>query len=339
MSWFEQLTGVSESSSEHVHRNLTVSGQTLISKVNGAKWDIGQLETPTLSELRTRVAAIKTRGTLSIGEVIADVSALHVDPVNSTAFFQVASQFNLLEMTSPKISPEAGVGIYENDRTQGPACAIACGAGTIYRNYFVPIAGQLGQTEGRQLDCIADLGAALGNDNESLWRMQNGYALASAAGLRKIAQRLDTATETERDALRTCLRIGLQWHTQVTLAQDQRQSAQTVSQRVTQAYCSALPVAYSSETSERWQAFARLVLEASYEATLCAAVLNRHATGNNRVFLTLLGGGVFGNAPIWIIDAIKRAIECFREHDLQIVVVSHRTPNALLRRLWQTCEP
>jgi hypothetical protein len=30
-------------------------------------------------------------------------------------------------MVSPNITPEAGVGIYENDRTQGPACAVAAG--------------------------------------------------------------------------------------------------------------------------------------------------------------------------------------------------------------------
>jgi len=30
-----------------------------------------------------------------------------------------------------------GVTRYQHDHTQGPACAIACGAATIYRNYFV----------------------------------------------------------------------------------------------------------------------------------------------------------------------------------------------------------
>jgi len=62
---------------------------------------------------------------------------LHCDIENTNALFQAASQFNLLEMIVPHISPEQGVDRYENDFTQGPACAIACGAGTIYRNYFV----------------------------------------------------------------------------------------------------------------------------------------------------------------------------------------------------------
>jgi hypothetical protein len=36
-------------------------------------------------------------------------------------------------MVSPRVTPEDGVGIYDLDRTQGPACAVAAGAGTIYR--------------------------------------------------------------------------------------------------------------------------------------------------------------------------------------------------------------
>lgn len=47
------------------------------------------------------------------------------------ALFQVASQFNLLEMINPNITPEMGIDRYEFDRTQGPICAMSCGAETI----------------------------------------------------------------------------------------------------------------------------------------------------------------------------------------------------------------
>ena len=57
-----------------------------------------------------------------------------------------------------------------------PACAIAAGAATIYRNYFVPMDVGIGQAEDRQIDCLADIGAAPGNDAGSLWRMRKGYA-------------------------------------------------------------------------------------------------------------------------------------------------------------------
>ncbi|MBY4594626.1 hypothetical protein K3217_03625 [bacterium BD-1] len=104
-------------------------------------------------------------------------------PEYEGALFQVASQFNALEMISPTVTPEEGVTRYACDRTQGPACAMAAGAATTYRNYFVPVGDQIGQTALRQLDGLADIGAelsrALGRPVSDLWSMQNGYALAS----------------------------------------------------------------------------------------------------------------------------------------------------------------
>lgn len=85
-------------------------------------------------------------------EVVADTQALHLDKANAGAIFQVASQFNLLEMIGPNATPRDGVGIYEYDQTQGPVCAIACGAGTIYRNYFARLNDSVGQTNGEQVD-------------------------------------------------------------------------------------------------------------------------------------------------------------------------------------------
>ena len=42
-------------------------------------------------------------------------------------------------------TPEMGVTGYVNDRTQGPCCAIACGAGTVYRNYLAPVRDSAGR--------------------------------------------------------------------------------------------------------------------------------------------------------------------------------------------------
>ena len=59
------------------------------------------------------------------------------------------------------MTPEHGVTRYQHDHTQGPACAIAAGAATIYRNYFAPVGGSHGQTTERQFDGLADLGETL----------------------------------------------------------------------------------------------------------------------------------------------------------------------------------
>lgn len=314
--WFETLTSFSEESPEQVRSNLTHDGTKLVSRVNVRQFTCGELETPSLAELRQRMQSSEpSPGKTSVREVIANVQDLHTNEMNAGALFQVASQFNLLEMVSPGITPEHGVGIYENDRTQGPACAIAAGAGTIYRNYFVPVNGQTGQSTTNQIDCLSDLGTALGNSDDRLWEMRNGYALATKSGLIEIGDRLRNCSDSERDRLRELLRIGIQWDTQVTL--------NDFTHRVSQAYCSALPVAYSPHSSSLWSEFAVLVLEASYEATICAAILNSLRTGKNTVFLTLLGGGAFGNDTNWIIHAIQRAINLYDRCDLDLAIVSY----------------
>ncbi len=239
---------------------------------------------------------------------------------------QAASQFNLLEMAAPSVTPEAGVAIYEHDHTQGPACAVAAGAATIYRNYFVPVQGQPGQTATRQLDGLAEVGAALGNNDGELWTMRNGYALASESGLKHICTQLQTMTPTQRDELASKLRVGVHWDVEVTLP--------ATGHTLTQVYGSALPIAYGDAPVPLWEPFARLVLEASYEATLWAAVLNRQRTANRRVFLTLLGGGVFGNPSRWILDALMLALQRVGDCDLDVSVVSYGQSNReLCRRL------
>jgi hypothetical protein len=316
--WFEKLTGFYEESPAQVRENLTVEDGVLKSLVNGEEYKCGLLETPSLGELRNRVFNSKIPNrTISVKEVVSDVQTLHCDKSNSGSLFQVASQFNLLEMPSPQITPEQGVGDYENDHTQGPACAVAAGAGTIYRNYFADVNGKKGQSFDNQIDCLADLGKALGNSDNHLWEMKNGYAFASEFGLREIASKIRLMSEHEIDDLRKLLRIGVQWDTEVTISN----SKHTVSQ----AYCSALPVAYSQLSAKLWVEFARIILEASYEATICAGILNYLNTGNNKLYLTLIGGGVFGNEMNWIIDALHRSLLLYKDVGLDVAIVSRRT--------------
>ncbi len=124
MNWFQSLTGFPETTAGEVRKNLTVAGEMMTSRVNDRVMACGRLETPSLAELRQRVRQITAPGgSISVSEVVANVQELHTNPANAGALFQVASQFNLLEMASPSATPELGVGIYEYDHTQGPACA------------------------------------------------------------------------------------------------------------------------------------------------------------------------------------------------------------------------
>ena len=316
--WFQQRFGFREQDPDQVRENLHLEGRRIRSRVNGVDVGCGWLECPRLETLRGLDRRLPTDGASRVTEVIGDVADLHRDPAHAGALFQAASQFNLLEMVSPDVPPEAGVGGYSNDRTQGPACAVACGGGTVYRNYFVPVDGGLGQGADRQIDTLADLEAALGHGH---WTMRNGYALAHTDGLDAIAAHLGDASTAERDRLRGLVRVGVQHDVDVL----------DTHHRVTQVYAAALPVAYGSPPTEAWAPFARLVLEAAYEATLRIARIWQAEP----VFLTLLGGGVFGNADDWIEDAIVRAVERIPGLDIRIVSYGQADPRVqrIRRRL------
>ena len=316
-NWFEKLVGFSESDGyDAVQSRLTVEGDELVSTVNGKRYGIGELTLPTLAELRARVNP--SRGQSSSARiVVADVQKLHSEPEFEGALFQVASQFNLLEMVSERVTPEQGVTGYIYDGTQGPACAMAAAAGTIYRNYFVPVGDRVGQTRNHQLDALAGVGAALsdhiGLPVSELWNMQNGYALCTREGLTAISSLLDTASEEVIDGLRSTLAIGLHRNVEVTDGSGRR---------VSQAYCSALPVAYSSLPKGDWASFGRLVLQASYEAVMLAAAEQVCNGGSNMLLLTRIGGSAFGNGDDWIDSAIERAMDMVKDAGLDIVFVA-----------------
>ncbi len=332
-NWFAKLVGFDEDGYEATRRRLLIEGEELVSTANGERYGIGTLSVPTLAELRSRVE-LPERGRSTVGHVIGDARALHSEPEFEGALFQVASQFNLLEMTGPSVTPDDGVTRYAGDPTQGPACAMAAGAATIYRNYFAPVDGEPGQTRERQLDALGPLGAALASQLDrpvsELWSMRNGYALCTERGLDAIATLLADCTDDRRDELRGQLAIGVHRDVEVT---DVRARPRRL---VSQAFCSALPVAYGEGRRSHWESFARLVLEASYEATLLTAAEHAAAGASNSVLLTRVGGGVFGNADEWIDDAIVRALGIVEQAGLDVRLVSrgqvHPSSRAIAER-------
>ncbi|MFE5408986.1 hypothetical protein [Microbacterium sp. NPDC056569] len=325
MDWFERLTGFREETGpegyDATREKLRVDGDELVSTVDGRRYGIGALEVPTLEDLRRRTT-IATGGRTTVRCVTGDARAMHADPGLAGALFQVASQFNLLEMAGPSVTPEDGVARYAHDHTQGPACAIAAGAATIYRNYFAEVDGQQGQTSERQIDGLSRVGAALAEKRnttvDALWTMRNGYALCTPEALTAVAD-LSTA---EADELRGLLAIGLHRDVEVTDVREDRRRI------VSQAFCSALPVAYGAGHPSEWEAFARLILEATYEATLLAA-----AERGRTVLLTRVGGGVFGNDDAWIDDAIVRALGIVEHAGLDVRLVSYHEVHPSFREI------
>lgn len=324
--WFKKLTGFNELSIDFIKENLVVKDDKIFSIVNNKFYQFGSLEVSTLESLKKQSNFVQVKDSkIKVSEVVDDVQRLHIDKENKNALFQAASQFNLLEMIGPHITPEMGIDRYENDYTQGPACAIACGAGTIYRNYFAPVKDGIGQTEERQIDCLDLIALELNNSELELWKMKNGYAMVNQEGLLTINKKINNLNESERELLKEKLKIGIQWNTEVTIADS--------SQLVSQVYCSALPVSYSTLDSFYWESFARLILEATYEATFHSALLNIKKHNSNKLFLTLVGGGAFGNDIDWIYESLERTIIKFENTPLDVKIVSYGASNSLIKKL------
>ena len=89
-------------------------------------------------------------------------------------------------------------------------------------------------------------------------------------------------------------------------------------------------MAYTKGTGvKEWEAVARGVLDGMYEATLgVGARLSRERGGERvKVYLTLVGGGAFGNPMTWIHGAIERAVRKYRGAELDVFLV-HYSPVA-----------
>lgn len=367
--WFSLLFGFSEASWAEVERWLAVvpseggSGHQLVSRVNGASYSVGTFSTPMLREMRSRVDEFSLPGRLTVTNECGDVAAKHGENMYST--FQVASQFNCLEFAEPLVVPEDGVTGYSRDRTQGPACSIACGPATVYRNNFVQLmrvdeieGGYIsqqgcrtlevphrGQTRGRMINNLVNVSKVLGNLHGSMFAVQGGYTQSDESRLAVLNATISKLqAEGSSDDVRAALRVGVHEDVQVT-SSNWGQQLLGEGCTVTQVFGSACAVSYSVGTKlESWEQFAILILEASYEATLCAALLTaqRHPAepGARRVFLTSLGGGVFGNPMEWIVAAMRRACDRYKDYDLDVRVVTYAGEvHPLLRQLERDFSP
>jgi hypothetical protein len=313
--WFETLFGFPEGSYEETRARFVLQGNTLRSLVNGRAFSVGTFTTPTLASLREAAKGMRPGRPIVTHETIGDVLELHALAENEGALFQVASQLNCLEFAGPDELPEDGVTQYAFDPTQGPACALAAGAATVFRNYFVDVDGERGQTASRQIDNLAGVVRALGHP---VVDVRNGYTFSDAA---RLALAAELIARGDRDALMGELAIGLQVDVDVTFSR--RWAPPETPRRVSQAFCSALSCGYASGTLDEWEPLATLVLDGAYEATLLAAVVS----GCERVWLTFLGGGAFGNHPSWIATAIARALDRVSHHALDVRIAHFRRIN------------
>ena len=328
--WFEEQFGFEETG-ENVTNYFQYDWENKIlrSSKNQKAFYVGDFETPSVKELQEKVKSMsfisRDLGGLTFENIIGDATQLHLAEENASSVFQVASQFNCLEMVGPRMTPEMGITIYQDDGTQGPRCAMACPAATVFRNYFWNGRGQLGGDR-NQINTAKDLEIILGNDEGSYWSMKNGYMMPSRSdAMKEVGDRI-SGEDGLRDSLFLNGRVGIHWDTVVVPG---------AGHRMTQVFCSAVPITYTQTGKgtkpKDWKTLAEIILESAYQATiLTGAILAKKSNKRVTVFLTQLGGGAFGNPSPWICAAIEKSLVSALDEPLDVKLVNYArmpTPN------------
>jgi hypothetical protein len=265
----------------------------------GRTWAAGRFETPSLGELRARVAARPRAGdgrlALSVlrgAHPLTDIGTLQAT-APPRSLFQVASQFNCLESPGPYLVP---VRDYPGDPTQGPRASVSAFPGTFLRHYRAPAADgtRFVQTSDRGLNLLADA------VDPEVAEPRSGYLqVAQVRDLEALASSLDDRFDR--------IRVGVHSGVEVVLGHDWGGPVPGAPRRIAQVFTSTLALgAYGADDGSVALATARRhLLRAAYLGTLLAAL----DLGCETVVLTLIGGGVFGNPHRDIWDAIHWALD------------------------------
>lgn len=230
-------------------------------------------------------------------------------------------------MVSPRIEPKHGITGYANDMTQGPVCAMACPAATLFRNYFAGAKPGKGQDK-NQLDNAADIAKVVGNRKHNYWTMKNGYLLPvrpnSFRGLNERFERkeeviVDGKSISLSEAISLHLRVGVHWNTE-TARQGKREP-----HRVCQVFSSAVPLSYTNMPSKDFKWLGAAILNGTYEATLAVgAILAAQRRQRVTVYWTCVGGGAFGNPHSWIAHAMLRSLDRWSHAPIDVKLVHFR---------------
>lgn len=279
-------------------------GNAVISAL-GRTYSGGRFATPQLAELNLGNRANGTDNRedaeirLSVVEgagLLTDIGALQAWAAEDTAF-QLASQFNCLESPGPYL---VKVSEYLTDSTQGPRGAVSAFPAALVRHYAAPEGrgGRFTQNEDREIDLLADaLPSAAG-------RVEHGYLTIQNIDDKDLAAEALAANFGK-------IRIGVHSNAEVVLGANWG-GAVSNSPRITQLCTSTLAAglyaAVPAHESKAVGEICRQLLRASYLGTLLAA----YESGAQRVVLTLIGGGVFGNPHPLIIDCILWATRRLR---------------------------
>jgi hypothetical protein len=324
--WFKQLTGVDESAFQPTsfthegvqdkYPHLPGYALELLNSKTGKKYGAGKFSTRSIEQLSSEFKEtepardikqceftfITASHTSAVDKL--DVMRQQADPNNAGAMFQVASNFNAVEgMTEDNVpmSTQSFTTYYIYDRTQGPAASIGAGAAAIARVYaphYTPAALPSMWTQSTQVELLENL--------RDYFTVVNGYVVLNV-GEKPVGK-------DESGELLGKVKIAMHSGVQVTFAGREYDYFIVVNNghTIDQVFSAAVNIKQGA-SGERNARFAStrdrvlLILKAAYEGAYLAALVN----GNKKLFLTAIGGGVFGNQ---MGDILHAAIEAHAKY-------------------------
>jgi hypothetical protein len=358
LDWFKNVFGFAEDAANFAknHKSsfdvkTSASDYHILMTVKSKEIDIGVFRYVSVAQLlktasdnpsaRSVFGFDSTRNNLKYYTMTSTSRAIHINPSYHDSIFQVASQFNALEMPSPKVTPQAGITSYYGDPTQGPECAIMCPFGTLYRNYFcMPSASTNEQPADKSINTNPQTGidaavdGSVNNQINTLAELmkkttefnkltfQNGYIIANDQVQLDAINKYLSTPENFWNAM-MAIKYVIQEDTPVVNAVG---DGQILDHIVSQIYCSAYPVAYSKLRPEQYYLLSSMILHAVYYSTLAYAVSRiTPDEPRKKVFLTRVGGGVFKNENYIIDTAIYNAVSHFIAYPIDVYIVGYET--------------
>lgn len=254
-----------------------------------------------------------------------DIAALQADPQNKNALFQVASNLDCLEADGGK---KFHINDYVAYKTQGEIAVLSALPGIIDRMYLQPDIRLL---------------------KNFVW---NGKRVPLSAGYFPYYSLMEEqfGSMTKDDILNAASRVCVGVQHNVHVVSGARKScmmkkdgfyclhAQKINdhtQVITQVLTAALDPYYNDTSTQGYKNFARVLLHAAYKGTLDVARI----LGIKKIYLTLVGGGVFKNDYSWISEAIVAAVNDFACHSsvegTQIILIIYSLPSVQEKK-WNT---
>ncbi|MGE0010364.1 MAG: NADAR family protein [Candidatus Babeliales bacterium] len=318
---FMHVTGISESSFKKLSENqkhALKKGNAFLNQQTNAVWNMGTVDIASVETLRKT----KKDGKGSVFNVIegvdtpwnhwfreyVDVTALQADPSNKDAVFQVASNFNGLEGSG---APHEGIMPYLNPNlyVQGEAAAISAMPGIIYRMYYMPhqVNGKIyqGQLQ-EQLNLLEQF-----TSGQHKIPVHDGY-IGKVPDIEAFAKLSDIELKQLAGNVHIAFHQDIQVSSGLGPLKNELPTYKAIkvsnpSQRINQIFAAAMNPYQHNVNSAGFKNLAQMLLYAAYEGGLKSA----YAHGKKKVFLTLIGGGVFKNDLSWITQAIEEAVKPF----------------------------